>query len=88
MVLERDAENVRHIRKRNTTQEQVEREILDPHQAEGRSYSLEAERSRDIIGTAGSGRLLFVFYTERNGRIHPIHVRNVRRDEPRECEGR
>lgn len=68
MDFEWDVANLSHIRKRNIRREEAEQAILDPSRAAGRVYSLADERREAIIGMASAGQLLFVVYTEREGR--------------------
>lgn len=83
-----DVGNLSHIRKRRITPREVEEALTDANQAGAIAYSPAGERREAIIGMTRSGRLLHVVYTERGGRVRPLHVRDAYRDEEREYFGR
>lgn len=82
-----DVGNIDHISTRTITPTKVEQAIQDLNQIEARSYSLQGERRQAITGMAEDGDLLFVVYTEREGRIRPLSARRANRQERKEYEG-
>jgi uncharacterized protein len=67
-----DEEIEDHIAAHGVAPEEAEDAILDPRQIPDVAYSTPTERRHAIIGTTGTGRILFVVFTLRRGRIRVV----------------
>ncbi|MGH2585506.1 MAG: BrnT family toxin [Dehalococcoidia bacterium] len=67
-----DDANERHIDEHRVTVEEVEEALLDPRRLPAAAHSTSTERRYAAIGTTSGGRILFVAFTTRRGRIRVI----------------
>ena len=67
-----DEEIEDHIAEHGVTPEEAEDALLDPHRIPDVAYSTSTERRHAIIGATQAGRILFVVFTLRRGRIRVV----------------
>lgn len=67
--------NVTHIARHQLAPEDVEEALADPHRLHVPAYSTETERRWGIVGAADDGRIIFVVYTRRSGRLRVVTAR-------------
>jgi len=67
--------NVTHIARHGYRTDDVEEVLDDPHRLHVPAYSTETERRWGIVGATGDGRLVFVVYTRRSGRLRVVTAR-------------
>jgi len=68
-----------HIAAHGVTPEEAEEAVLDPRQIPDVAYSTPTERRHAIIGATEAGRILFVVFTLRRGRVRVITAFNAPR---------
>ena len=68
-----------HIAKHGVTPDEVEDAMVDPRQIADVAYSTPTERRYAIIGATEAGRILFVVFTLRRGRIRIVTAFNAPR---------
>ena len=57
--------------------EEAEEALLDPQRISRDVYNIAGERRRGAVGTSEAGRILFVVFTIRRGRVRIITVRDA-----------
>jgi uncharacterized DUF497 family protein len=81
-MFEWDDANVYHLEPHRVTPDEVEQAFADPDALRIHAHrGPRGERRRGIIGTTEVGRLLTVFYTNRNGLIRVVTARDADDDE-------
>jgi uncharacterized DUF497 family protein len=78
-----DDGNLDHLR-RDISPGEVEEAMLDPRRRPASAYSVEGEQRRALVGATEDGRVLYVVYTLRSGRVRVISSRNATRSEQRQ----
>lgn len=76
--------NTRHVRRHGITPDEAEQALTDPHGFDAPAYSTGTEERYAYVGATEAGRVLFVVYTERNGRIRIITAYRAEADETAE----
>jgi len=82
-AFEWDNGNLDHLR-RDISPAEVEEAALDPRRRPASAYSVEGEGRRALVGATEDGRVLYVVYTMRSGRVRVISARNATRPEHRQ----
>ena len=72
-----DAANVEHIARHGVYPNEVEETLLDPDRVARIARDMRGEVRRAVLGAAEAGRLLFVVYTIRGGKIRPVTSRDA-----------
>ena len=67
-----DEANERHIDEHRVTIEEAEEALLDPRRLPATARSTSTERRIATIGSTAGGRILFVVFTVRRGRLRVI----------------
>ena len=57
--------------------EEAEEALLDPRRISRDVYNIAGERRRGAVGTSEAGRILFVVFTSRRGRVRIITARDA-----------
>ena len=78
-----DEHNSDHVRRNGIEPEDVEDAVLDPGRLGAPAYDRGIEKRWALLGTTESGRVLFVVYTARRGRIRVVTARDATRSERR-----
>jgi uncharacterized DUF497 family protein len=76
-VFEWDDGNLDHIAEHGISAEEAEEAVEDPRRTLAPAYGVAGERRRAVLGATVAGRLLFVVYTHRGGRIRVITARDA-----------
>jgi uncharacterized DUF497 family protein len=76
-VFDWDEGNLDHIAEHSISPEEAEEALLDPRRVPAPVYQISAERRRAVLGTTSTGRLLFVVFTHRRGRVRVITARDA-----------
>ncbi|MGH2368263.1 MAG: BrnT family toxin [Chloroflexota bacterium] len=84
MEFEWDAGNEDHIALHDVTPDEAEEALADPHRVRQDAYSVPGEARRGACGATQSGRVLYVVFTLRWGRIRVVTARDA---SERECRG-
>lgn len=71
------AGNTAHIARHRLSPEDVEEALEDPRRLYVPAYSTETERRWGIVGAASDGRIIFVVYTRRSGRVRVVTARSA-----------
>jgi uncharacterized DUF497 family protein len=82
-----DEANEEHIARHGVAPEEAEEALIDPRRLRMPAYDVEGEERRAVLGATEDGRVLFVVYTRRRGRLrvitardaHPVQRRRYRR---------
>lgn len=73
-----DEGNLEHILERHGLEPgDVLDALHDPDRTPAQAYNTPTEKRRAVIAMTERGRLLFIVYTERGGRIRPFSVREA-----------
>ena len=64
--------NTRHVARHGVTRTEAEQALTDPHGFDAPAYATATEERYAYVGATEAGQVLFVVYTERNGRIRII----------------
>src|SRR5579884_54515 len=72
-----DEANCNHVREAGVEPEEAEEALLDPQWISRDVYNLHGEHRRGAIGATENGRLLFVVFTMRRGRVRVITARGA-----------
>lgn len=80
--------NTRHVARHGVTRAQAEQALTDPHGFDAPAYSTAAEERYAYVGATHSGRVVFVVYTERGGRIRIITAFRAEEEEVEEYYSR
>lgn len=72
-----DDANLEHIARHNVEDFEVEEVFFDPVRKRDNAYSKSGEQRRALIGMTEDGRILYVVYTKRRGKIRPLMARDV-----------
>jgi len=75
--LDWDDANEEHIARHGVRPEEAEETLMDPRRTKAPAYSTERERRRAALGATMDGRLLFVVYTVRHGRLRVVAARDA-----------
>ena len=78
-----DDANIDHIARHGLEPEDVEEALLDPDSFPVPTYNYGGEKRRGLVGATNGGRVLFVVYTERGGKIRPITAREASKSQKR-----
>ncbi len=76
--------NTRHVARHRLTPAQAEQALTDLHGFDAPAYSTASEERYAYVGATDTGRVLFVVYTERNGRIRIITAYRAEDEEAEE----
>jgi uncharacterized DUF497 family protein len=77
MQFEWDDANEDHIAEHGVAAEEVEEAFADPRRRDSRAYNTATERRGAVLGRTADGRLLFVVYTLRRGRVRVVTARDA-----------
>lgn len=80
--------NRRHVREAGVEPYEAEEVVLDLHRIGTSAYDVESERRWALLGATEEGRVLFVVFTRREGRIRIITARDAELAEKRRYRGR
>ncbi len=83
-----DEGNEEHIVRHGVEAFEVEEALLDPGRFGVRAYDVPGESRRAMVGAADAGRILFVVYTMRGGKIRPITARDADDNDKRRYRAR
>jgi uncharacterized DUF497 family protein len=72
-----DTGNVEHISEHQIEPEEAEQALLDPGRIPAPAYQAQHERRRAVLGATESGRVLFVVFTHRAGRLRVVTARDA-----------
>lgn len=72
-----DEANEDHISAHGVTPVEVEEALLDPEGLRADARATLGERRFAFLGATEEGRILFVVYAERDGRVRPITARDA-----------
>ena len=72
-----DDGNENHILVHGVSRVEVEEAFLDPEGLRADARSAPEERRFAFIGATEEGRILFIIYTRRNGKVRPITARDA-----------
>jgi uncharacterized DUF497 family protein len=75
-----DDDNEEHIARHGVEPDEV---FFDPRRVRASAYIAENERRRAVIGATDRGRLLYVVFTVRGGRIRVVSARDPSEREAR-----
>jgi uncharacterized protein len=75
--LDWDEGNEEHILGHGVAPFEVEEALLDPQGLRADAHNAPGERRFAFIGATEDGRVLFVVYAERNGKVRPITARDA-----------
>jgi uncharacterized protein len=78
-----DDANVEHIAEHSVEPEDAEETLEDPRRIPATAYNVPGERRQAILGLTEVGRLLYVVYTLRRGRIRVVTARAADEGESR-----
>ena len=78
-----DDANVDHIAAHDVEPEEAEEALDDPMRVALSAYNTPSERRRAIAGSTLDGRLLYVVYTPRRGRLRVVTARDASEAERR-----
>ena len=67
-----DEENEGHIARHGVEPHEVEEAVLDPWRKPLSAYNRGGEKRRGLIGATEAGRVVFVIYVVRGGKVRPI----------------
>lgn len=77
MAFDWDAANEEHIARHGVAAEDAEEAVTDPRRLRAPAYEVEGEERRAVVGATEDGRVLFVVYTRRDGRLRVITARGT-----------
>lgn len=83
-VLDWDRHNVDHIAGHRVTPDDVAHVLADPQRIVGDAYTKRGEVRYAVIGSTADGRVLWVAYIYRRGRIRVVTARLAHRRELRD----
>jgi uncharacterized DUF497 family protein len=72
-----DEANEEHIERHGVTPEEAEEALTDPRRIGAPAYNTQREQRRAYLGTTIDGRLLFVVYTIRRGKLRVVAARDA-----------
>jgi uncharacterized DUF497 family protein len=72
-----DGANCNHVREAGVEPEEAEETLLDPRRIPRDVYNLAGEQRRGAVGATEGGRVLFVVFTSRRGRVRIITARDA-----------
>lgn len=76
-MFEWDDANADHIARHGVQPEEAEEAVLDSRRVARQAYTVADERRSAILGAAQGGRLLFVVFVRRGGRIRVVSARDA-----------
>jgi len=76
-TLDWDDENVEHLARHGVTPEEGAQALSDPRRVGVSAYNAEEERRWAVLGASEDGRILFVVFTRRRGRIRVVTARDA-----------
>jgi uncharacterized DUF497 family protein len=77
MLFEWDDANVDHIARHRVRPEEVEEALTDPRRIGTPAYDADNERRLAILGATADGRVLFVVFTIRQGKVRAVAARDA-----------
>lgn len=83
MDFEWDEYNINHIARHNVTLEEAEEALLDFRRIGTPAYQVTNEQRWAVLGSTEAGRILFVVFTRRDGRIRVVTARDATNKEKR-----
>lgn len=72
-----DDENIAHIAQHGVQPWEAEEALLDPGRTRTPAYRVGRETRRAALGATDVGRILFVVYTRRRGRVRVVTARDA-----------
>jgi len=81
-----DDANLDHIALHGVEPEEVEDAFADSRRKSADAYSVPGERRAAILGRTDDGRLLYVVFTRRDGRVRTVTARDATTRERRRYE--
>jgi uncharacterized DUF497 family protein len=78
-----DEHNENHVLGHGVEPDEAEEGLLDPERVGVPAHNPEGERRWAVLGTTEEGRLLFVVFTHREGRVRVVIARDASRREKR-----
>lgn len=78
-----DDANLGHIDRHRIEPEEVEEAVTDPERVPIQAHRGAGERRRAVIDATDTGRVLFVVFTMRQGRVRVVTARDAEQDERR-----
>lgn len=79
-----DDDNEEHIAERhNLTPDELEKAFADPRAISGDAYNYKGEKRFGLIGATPSGRLMYIIYTKRRGKIRIMTVKETNKAQKR-----
>ena len=76
-----DEANVAHLDRKRVEPEEAEEALLDPDRVPAPFYNTATERRRAVFGATETGRVLFIVFTHRQGKIRVVTARDAEPDE-------
>ncbi len=83
LEFEWDEANLKHIGRHRVTAEEVEEALTDPRRLGAPAYDVRGETRWALLGATETGRVLFVVYTRRRGKIRVVTARDATSKEKR-----
>jgi uncharacterized protein len=72
-----DEANEEHIARHDVTPEEAEEALTDPRRIGAPAYNVGTERRRAVLGATIDGRVLFVVFTIRRGKLRVVAARDA-----------
>ena len=72
-----DEANEEHIARHGFTPREAEEALTDPHRIGAPAYNTASEQRRAFLGATGAGRVLYVVYTRRRGKLRVVAAREA-----------
>ena len=82
-MFEWDDYNLGHVARHNVEDFECEEAFYDPQRVEGEAYNTLRDKNYAFIGATETGRILWVMYTYRDGRIRVGTARDANKREKR-----
>ena len=83
-----DEANAQHIAEHGISQEEAEEAVLDPQRVPAAVYQVSTERRRGLLGATWAGRVLFLVFTRRVGRVRIVTARDASPREKRRYQSK
>jgi uncharacterized DUF497 family protein len=77
LVFEWDEHNIEHIARHDVEPWEAEDAMYDPERIGGSAYNQGRERRWALLGITEAGRILFVVFTRRRGRVRVVMSRDA-----------
>jgi len=83
LVFEWDEYNIEHIARHDVEPWEAEDAAYDPQRVGAPAYNVGRERRWALLGMTEAGRILFMVFTRRRGRVHVVMARDAKEPEKR-----